>query len=81
MLCGGFFSGAEKFEEQFFFQQKRGVSCVWFLCRNQNCSSSFLQQESGGQIIYFWGILLQKGFLILIRFRGQFLGEIFINLS
>ena len=46
-----------------------------------SCSSSFLQQESGGQIIYFWGILLQKGFLILIRFRGQFSGEIFINLS
>ena len=31
MLCGGFFSGAEKIEVQFFFQQKRGVSCVWFL--------------------------------------------------
>ena len=29
----------------------------------------------------FWGILLQKGFLIQIRFRGQFSGEIFINLS
>ena len=31
--------------------------------------------------VYFWGIFLQKGFLIQIRFRGQFSGEIFINLS
>ena len=29
----------------------------------------------------FLGILLQKGFLIQIRFKGQFSGEIFINLS
>ena len=48
----------------------------------KNCSSRFfLQQNRGGQIIYFWGIFLQKGFLIQIRFRGQFSGEIFINLS
>ena len=40
-----------------------------------------LQQNKGSQIIYFLGILLQKGFLIQIRFRGQFSGEIFINLS
>ena len=39
------------------------------------CSGSVKRKES------FLGILLQKGFLIQIRFRGQFLGEIFINLS
>ena len=41
----------------------------------------FLQQKRGSQIICFWVYFLQKGFLIQIRFRGQFLGEIFINLS
>ena len=41
----------------------------------------FFWQKRGSHIIYFWGILLQNGFLILIRFRGQFSGEIFINLS
>ena len=39
------------------------------------CSGSVKKKES------FLGILLQKGFLIQIRFRGQFSGEIFINLS
>ena len=39
------------------------------------CSDSVKKKES------FLGILLQKGFLIQIRFRGQFSGEIFINLS
>ena len=37
------------------------------------CSGSVKKNES------FLGIL--KGFLIQIRFRGQFSGEIFINLS
>ena len=39
------------------------------------CSGSVKKKES------FLGILLQKGFLIQIRFRGQFSSEIFINLS
>ena len=39
------------------------------------CSGSVEKKKS------FWGILLQKGFLIQIRFRGQFSGEIFINMS
>ena len=39
------------------------------------CSGSVKKKE------FFLGILLQKGFLIQIRFRGQFSGEIFINLS
>ena len=39
------------------------------------CSGSVKKNES------FLGLLLQKGFLIQIRFRGQFSGEIFINLS
>ena len=39
------------------------------------CSGSVKKNES------FFGILLHKGFLIQIRFRGQFSGEIFINLS
>ena len=40
-----------------------------------------LQQKRGSQIICFLGILLQKSFLIQIRFRGQFSSKIFINLS
>ena len=39
------------------------------------CSGNVKKKKS------FWGILLQKGFLIHIRFKGQFSGEIFINLS
>ena len=39
------------------------------------CSGSVKKKES------FFGIFLQKGFLIQIRFRRQFSGEIFINLS
>ena len=39
------------------------------------CSGSVKKKES------FLGILLQKCFLILIIFKGQFSGEIFINLS
>ena len=46
------------------------------ICMQTNlCSDSVKEKE------FFLGILLQKSFLIQIRFRGQFSGEIFINLS
>ena len=47
----------------------------------QICMQTDLCSDSVKKKEFFLGILLQKGFLIQIRFRGQFSDEIFINLS
>ena len=74
----------------FLEQKKRVKPCV---VHNSFSAVLLQQKKKGRQIIQvfsveerqpnnlFFGYIFQKGFLIQIRFRGQFSGEIFINLS
>ena len=76
-MCGSC-AKKNKIQQQFFFsavllQQKKK--------KKRRPDNPVLQQKRGSQIICFLGILLHRGFLIQIRFRRQFSGEIFINLS
>ena len=68
-----FFSGAENLQSAVLFAAKILFSQFFRRLERLICAVAVKG--------IFFCILLQKCFLILIRFRGQFSGEIFINLS
>ena len=79
-----FFRAENRCEQCAFFWSRKFAAAVLFA--SEILFSQFFRQSE--RLIcavavkgIFLGILLQKGFLIQIRFRGQFSGEIFINLS
>ena len=79
-----FFPGAENRRVVCVFLEQK-ICSGSFICSRIFFSQFFRQSErlicAVAEKGIFLGILLHKGFLIQIRFRGQFSGEIFINLS
>ena len=63
--------------EQFFPAEKRVKPCVV----RSSFSAALLQQEKWRPDNLFFGVYFYRKVFLLIRFRGQFSGEIFINLS
>ena len=66
-----FFTRAVFSRAVFFSEKKKRHEAVCGSCAEIRITATvLLQQKKGSQIICFLGILLQKGFLIQIRFRG-----------